>query len=83
MTANRPAAPQWEPDPASDGDTLIRGDIRCRVWRGRPLGRGTWSAIVSQRGDATAAYQFETVDAAQAWWAGSSAARRAGKERRE
>jgi hypothetical protein len=56
-------APHWAPDPAGDAYTLIAGDLRCRVWR-TP---GSWSAIVSQRGDATAAYKFETADAARAW----------------
>jgi hypothetical protein len=66
MTTNRTAA-HWQPDPAGEAYTLISGDIRCRVWR-RPEGtRGSWNAIVSQRADATAAYKFETADAAQAW----------------
>jgi hypothetical protein len=54
---------RWEPDPGREAYTLIAGDIRCRVWRTM----GTWDAIVSQRGDATAAYKFETADAARAW----------------
>jgi hypothetical protein len=63
MTSNRPKAPQWALDPAGEAYTLIAGDIRCRVWRTL----GTWNAIVSQRGDATAAYKFDTAEAAQAW----------------
>jgi hypothetical protein len=59
--------PHWEPDPAGEAYTLIAGDIRCRIWRGRPLGLGSWNAIVSQRGDATAAYKFETAEAARLW----------------
>jgi hypothetical protein len=56
-------APTWQPDPADDAYTLIHGEIRCRVWRTQD----TWSALVSQRGDATAAYNFTTAAAAQAW----------------
>jgi hypothetical protein len=56
-------APDWQPDLTDDAYTLISGEIRCRVWRMR----GSWNAVVSQRGDATAAYDFETAEAAQAW----------------
>jgi hypothetical protein len=61
MTTGAP--PRWQPDPAGEAYTLISGDIRCRVWHML----GTWNAIVNQRGDATAAYAFETAEAAQAW----------------
>jgi hypothetical protein len=62
MATNRNAS-HWQPDPAGEAYTLISGDIRCRIWRTM----GTWNAIVSQRGDATAAYKFETADAARRW----------------
>ncbi len=67
--------PPWEPDEAGDAYTLSSGDIRCRIWRTM----GTWQALVSQRGDATAAYQFATVEAAQAWCEGIIAERRASR----
>ncbi len=59
MTTN----PTWTHDPTDDAYTLISGDIRCRVWRAL----GSWQAIVSQHGDATAAYNFLTVEEACAW----------------
>jgi hypothetical protein len=62
MASNR-NTPHWQPDAAGDAYTLIAGDIRCRVWHTQ----GSWNAIVSQRGDATAAYKFETADEARRW----------------
>jgi hypothetical protein len=54
----------WHEDPADQAATLIEGDVRCRVWR---TAAGTWSALISVHGDATAAYSFPTREAAQAW----------------
>ncbi len=47
-----------------DAYTLISGDIRCRVWR---TTLGNWGAAISRRGVATAAYNFETPEAAKTW----------------
>ncbi len=55
--------------------TLITGDIRCRVWRTL----GNWQAILSQRGDATAAYNFKTAEEAKTWCEKLVAERRAGR----
>ena len=54
----------WQDDPTEQAVTLIQGDVRCRVWR---TTAGTWSALISVHGDATAAYSFPTREAAQAW----------------
>jgi hypothetical protein len=40
---------------------------------------GTWQAIVSYRGDATAAYNFATVEDACAWCERLMADRKAGR----
>ncbi len=53
----------WQHDATDDAYMLSSDDIRCRVWRTR----GSWQAIVSQRGDATAAYNFPTAEEACAW----------------
>ena len=53
----------WKSEPAGWAYTLSSGDAHCRVWR---TGE-SWSAIVSIRGDATAAYSFTTAEAAKAW----------------
>ncbi len=55
---------EWVQDPADHAATLIQGEVRCRVWR---TANGTWAALISVRGDATAAYSFATREAAQAW----------------
>jgi hypothetical protein len=55
---------EWVQDAADAAATLIRGDIRCRVWR---TAAGTWAALISIHGDATAAYSLATREAAQAW----------------
>ncbi len=57
------STPTWTPDETGQVYTLISADIRCRVWRTRDA----WNAILSQRGDATAAYNFTTVAEACAW----------------
>ena len=57
-------AMEWVHDPADQAATLIQGAVRCRVWR---TAGGTWAALISVRGDATAAYSFATREAAQAW----------------
>jgi hypothetical protein len=54
----------WHDDPADQAATLIQGDARCRVWR---TAADTWAALISVRGDATAAYSFTTREEAQAW----------------
>ena len=54
----------WHNTPADQAATLIQGDARCRVWR---TAADTWAALISVRGDATAAYSFPTQEQAQAW----------------
>ncbi len=51
------------------------GCASARVWRTL----GTWQAILSRRGDATAAYNFKTVEDACAWCERLMAERKAGK----
>ena len=63
----------WHDDPTDQAATLIAGDIRCRVWQ---TAGGTWSALISVRGDATAAYSFPARAEAQAWCEAQLAARR-------
>ena len=65
--------PQWEPDEAGDAYTLISSNMRCRVWHTQ----GPWQALVRHRGDATAAYNFATAEAAQTWCGGIIAELRA------
>ena len=55
---------EWVQDVADAAATLIQGDVRCRVWR---TAAGTWAALISIHGDATAAYSLATREAAQAW----------------
>ena len=55
---------EWVQDPVDQAATLIQGAVRCRIWR---TAGGTWAALISVRGDATAAYSFATREAAQAW----------------
>ena len=55
---------EWGYDAVEQAATLIAGDVRCRVWR---TAADTWAALISVRGDATAAYSFTTREAAQAW----------------
>jgi hypothetical protein len=55
---------EWVQDPADQAATLIQGELRCRVWQ---TTAGTWAALLSVRGEATAAYSFPTREAAQAW----------------
>ena len=45
--------------------TLIADDYRCKMWSVE-LG-GTWAAMFSQGGMATASYSFTTPTEAQAW----------------
>ena len=66
-------AMEWVHDPADQAATLIAGDARCRVWQ---TAGGTWAALISVRGDATAAYSFATREAAQAWCEAQVAERR-------
>ncbi len=54
----------WTHDPTDNAYTLHSGDNRCRVWQHIS---GSWAALVSRRGEATAAYTFETAEAAMAW----------------
>ena len=70
-----PISSSWQHDPTDDAYTLISDDVRCRVWRTL----STWQAIVSRRGDATAAYNFKTVQDACAWCERLMAERKAGK----
>ena len=63
----------WQDDPAEQAATLIQGDARCRVWR---TAGGTWAALISVHGDATAAYSFPTLPEAQAWCEAQIAERR-------
>ena len=55
----------WQDDPTDHAATLIQGEARCRVWY--TLTAASWAALISVRGDATAAYSFATREAAQAW----------------
>ena len=64
---------EWVYDLADHAATLIQGNLRCRVWR---TAGGTWAALISVRGDATAAYSFATREAAQAWCEAQVAERR-------
>ena len=66
----------WVHDPADNAYTLIQGDIRCRVWHTRD----SWNAILSHRGDATAAYSFNTAEEAQAWCERLVTERKAGRD---
>ncbi len=54
----------WQHEPSDDTYTLVQSHVRCRVWR---TTLGTWAAVFMQRGMSTAAYNFETPDAAQRW----------------
>ena len=54
----------WTHDPADNAYTLIRGDLRCRVWL---TTLGTWDAVLVHRGISTAAYNFATPEEAQSW----------------
>jgi hypothetical protein len=65
---------EWVQEPADDTATLIQGDARCRVWY-TPTA-ASWAALISVRGDATAAYSFPTREAAQAWCEAQLAERR-------
>ena len=56
---------EWVHDPADQAATLIAGDARCRVWYTPTAAR--WAALISVRGDATAAYSFPTPEEAKAW----------------
>ena len=56
--------PTWTHDAGDNAYTLHSGDNRCRVWY---TSMGNWAAIISRRGDATAAYNFATAEAAQTW----------------
>ncbi len=64
---------EWVQDPVDQAATLIQGEVRCRVWR---TAGGTWAALISVRGDATAAYSFPTREQAQAWCEAQIAERR-------
>lgn len=59
--------PTWTHDVTGEVYTLIRADIRCRVWRTMD----TWHALLSQRGDATDACNFKTAEEACARCEGS------------
>ena len=63
----------WHDDPGGQAATLIEGDARGRVWR---TAADTWAALLSIRGDATAAYSFATREEAQAWCEAQVAERR-------
>ena len=66
-------AMEWVHDPTDQAATLIAGDACCRVWQ---TAGGTWAALISVRGDATAAYSFPSREEAQAWCEAQLAARR-------
>ena len=65
---------EWVQEPAADAATLIQGDARCRVWY-TPTA-ASWAALISVHGDATAAYNFASREAAQAWCEAQLAERR-------
>ncbi len=56
----------WQYDPEGEAYTLIQGDVRCRVWH---TTLGNWATVIAHRGMSTAAYNFPTPEAAQAWCA--------------
>ena len=60
----------WQHDPQDDSYTLIQGDVRCRVWH---TTLGTWAAVFVHHGISSAAYNFDTPAAAQAWCEGQMA----------
>jgi len=66
---------EWQHDATDNAYTLISDDARCRVWQHM----GKWQAIVSYRGDATAAYNFATAKDACAWCERIMVERKAGK----
>ncbi len=53
----------WESDPNGEAYTLVRDDIRGRVWRRKEA----WEAVISQHGGFLSAGDFRTADEAQAW----------------
>ncbi len=67
-------APAWTEEPGGWAHTLVRGDIRGRVWRRL----GIWEAIVRQHGGFCSAGDFTTAEDAQAWCEERSAERSAG-----
>ena len=54
----------WTHDPADNVYTLIRGAARCRVWC---TSLDNWAAVISDRGMASASYNFATADEAKRW----------------
>ncbi len=56
--------PVWTREPAGWAYTLHSGDVRCRVWR---TTHDSWAAVINQRDDSTAAYNFKTAEEAMAW----------------
>ncbi len=60
MSTNR-TPPTWTYEPA---DTLISGDVRCRVWF---TSLGTWAAASMFHGTSSAAYNVKTAEDAKAW----------------
>ena len=57
---------EWREDEADHAFTLIVEPYRCRVWF---TTLGNWAAVISHHGIATAAYNFPTLEEAQAWCA--------------
>ncbi len=55
---------EWQHDPADNAYTLMREDVRCRVWF---TSMGNWAAVVVQKGMSSAAYNFKTAEDAKAW----------------
>ena len=57
---------EWVHDPADHAATLIVEPYRCRVWY---TTLGNWAAVIRYHGIATAAYNFPSLEEAQAWCA--------------
>ena len=74
MTAHPTPHAAWHYDPTENTYTLIVGESRCRVWYATTL--GTWGAVISRRGVATASYSFATPEHAQHWCEQQIAAQR-------
>ena len=56
--------PGWRYSAKGPTYVLITTSHRCLVWQ---TTRGPWGAVVNHAGTSTAAYNFDTADAAKAW----------------
>ena len=60
----------WQYDPEDNTYTLTQDAARCRVWYTK---LDTWAASMSYGGISSAAYNFDSAAAAQAWCAAEMA----------